>query len=111
MHRFRIFLRPYQSAWVFVYPSLFEGFGIPLVEAIESGIPDLPPPGHASARPRGRLPFTPNPASAEELAHHLERVLGDEGLRAQTTSKSKEDIGRREPELIARDLQAVYKSL
>jgi len=108
---FQDFPAIYQGARVFVYPSLFEGFGIPLVEAIESGIPVVTSTGSCFREAAGPAALYADPASAEELAHHLERVLGDEGLRQQMTSKSKEYIGRFEPELIARDLQGVYKSL
>lgn len=108
---FQDFPAIYQGARAFVYPSLFEGFGIPLVEAIESGIPVVTSTGSCFREAAGPAALYADPARAEELANHLERALGDEGLRQQMISKSKEYIGRFEPELIARDLQGVYKSL
>jgi len=108
---FQDFPAIYQSARVFVYPSLFEGFGIPLVEAIESGIPVVTSIGSCFQEAAGPDALYADPASAGELAQHLERVLEDQSLRGQMISKSKEYIAQFEPELIARDLQSVYKSL
>ncbi|GAB4093124.1 glycosyltransferase family 4 protein [Flaviaesturariibacter terrae] len=78
------------SAYALVYPSLFEGFGVPVLEAMQSGIPVLTSEGTAMAEvcgPEGALYFDPkDPASiAGELMHIYKdedgrRLLIEKGL-------------------------------
>lgn len=45
----------YQQAEIFVYPSRFEGFGIPIIEALHSGIPVIAATGSAWKKQAGQI--------------------------------------------------------
>jgi glycosyltransferase involved in cell wall biosynthesis len=66
----------YQGATVFAYPSLFEGFGIPIIEAIESGIPVLTSKGSCFAEAGGPHAWYADPQLPEQWASGLKEILG-----------------------------------
>jgi len=75
----------YQSANVFVFPSLFEGFGMPVLEALFSGAPVIASRGGAIEEAAGRDALFIDPKSAEDIAHKILLVLKDEALHKRMT--------------------------
>jgi len=77
----------YNAADVFVYPSLFEGFGLPPLEAMACGTPVVT--GNTSALPEtvGEAALMVDPRDAEALAGALTRLLGDAELRAELAAR------------------------
>ncbi len=73
----------YTHAAVFVYPSLYEGFGIPPLEAMHCGCPVLS--SNTSSLPEvvGDAGLHFNPADEDELAHKLDLILNNASLRSQ----------------------------
>jgi glycosyltransferase involved in cell wall biosynthesis len=71
----------YESASVLAFPSLYEGFGLPLLEAMARGLPAVV--GVAGALPELALgaALTVNAEDEEAIASALERLLADESLR------------------------------
>ncbi|MCD9018340.1 glycosyltransferase family 4 protein [Parachryseolinea silvisoli] len=106
---FQDFPALYQGAEVFVYPSLFEGFGIPLVEAIESGVPVITSTGSCFQEAAGDGALYADPHSAEALAHQLARTLQDATLRSQLVEAGRRYIQQFQPAVIAQRLQEVYR--
>jgi glycosyltransferase involved in cell wall biosynthesis len=71
----------YENAAVLAFPSLYEGFGLPLLEAMKAGLPALI--GDAGALPElaGTAALAVNPTDPEAIADGLERLLDDQELR------------------------------
>ncbi len=80
----------YANAKIFVYPSLYEGFGIPVLEAMHFGCPVLVsdiPPLHEVA---DEAALYCNPLDTHSIAAQLERLLGDEDLRSRLVEQGRE---------------------
>src|SRR5690606_15764829 len=66
---------------VFVYPSLAEGFGMPPLEAMASGVPVITSNSTALPEVVGDAGLTFDPGDAQALARHLQALLEDPSLR------------------------------
>ena len=71
----------YRLASVFVFPSLYEGFGLPPLEAMAAGTPVIT--SNVSSLPEvvGDAAILIDPYEPDEIAHAMRRVLTDEALR------------------------------
>jgi glycosyltransferase involved in cell wall biosynthesis len=101
----------YKGSTVFVYPSLFEGFGIPLVEAITSGAPVITSQGSCFQEAAGADAIYIDPKNPQELASRLKDILSDAKLRSRMVEKSALYIRKFEPAEIASMLMRLYNSL
>lgn len=68
----------YQNCCLFAFPSLFEGFGIPIVEAMFSEAPVLTSTGSCFPETGGDAAMYINPTSVEDWARSLSEVLSDQ---------------------------------
>jgi glycosyltransferase involved in cell wall biosynthesis len=69
------------AAKVFAYPSLYEGFGIPVLEALACGIPTVTSNVSSLPEVAGDAALTIDPYNVAELSSALERLISDELLR------------------------------
>lgn len=67
----------YRAADAFVYPSLYEGFGLPVVEAMARGIPTITSTTSSLPEVAGDAAEGVDPRSVRDIARALERVLSD----------------------------------
>lgn len=99
----------YQGAKALVFPSLYEGFGLPVLEAQRLGVPVLA--SNASCIPEvageGALYFDPH--SSEQLTVRLDQLFSDEGLGRVLAEKGHENERRFSWELSARRTLQVYR--
>lgn len=78
----------YSRAAIFALPSLYEGFGIPLVEAMAFGIPSVAGATPALAELAGDAALLADPRDANALAQALEQLASDEALRTRLSAAS-----------------------
>ena len=71
----------YQAAGVFVYVSLFEGFGMPVLEAMANGVPVLTSNVSSLPEVAGGAAMLVNPLSVDDIADSLRTLLQDDDLR------------------------------
>jgi len=76
-------VRLMQAASVFVYPSLYEGFGLPPAEAMSCGIPTIASNRSSLPEVVGDAGLLFEPESAEELARAIQRLLDETSLAAE----------------------------
>ncbi len=77
----------YNLAQVFVYPSFFEGFGFPPLEAMACGIPVITSINSSISEVVGEAGIMINPKNIDELAWAMETVLIDSNLRERLIKK------------------------
>ncbi len=77
----------YRLASVFVFPSLYEGFGLPPLEAMASGTPVVTSNVSSLPEVTGDAALLVDPTSAEAIADAMARVLRDPALAAQLAAK------------------------
>ncbi len=76
------------GATVFAYPSLYEGFGIPVLEALACGIPTLTSNVSSLPEVAGNAALLVDPTNVEEISSSLERLLSDQSLREELKRES-----------------------
>jgi len=79
----------YQNAATFVFPSLYEGFGIPVLEAMASGTPVILANNSSLPEVAGDAALYFETENSDDLANCLERVLTDRDLSAAMIQKGK----------------------
>jgi glycosyltransferase involved in cell wall biosynthesis len=82
----------YSHAEGFVFPSLYEGFGIPLLDAMACGAPVITGTGSALPEVAGDAALYVNPQDPEQLGAELERLVSDPGLQEQLRNKGFERV-------------------
>jgi glycosyltransferase involved in cell wall biosynthesis len=78
----------YRAADLFVFPPLYEGFGLPVAEAIACGCPAVTSSTSSMPEILDWPPATFDPTDADDMAAVVGRALGDEGFRAELSSRA-----------------------
>lgn len=101
----------YKLADAFVYPSRIEGFGIPLLEAITSGLPAIGCTGSCLEEAGGPDSLYVAPDDEKNMADILLKVCSDEELRKMMITKGKEYAKNFSDEKICRAIYNVYNKV
>lgn len=101
----------YESAELFAFPSLYEGFGLPPLEAMACGTPVLT--SNVSSLPEvvGDAALTVNPENVFEIARGLKEILLDDALRSSLIEKGKVRINRFSWDQTAREVLETYREV
>ena len=84
----------YTGARVFAFPSLYEGFGFPILEAMACGTPVVCANSSSLPEVAGDAALLVDPADVPALTQALARVLADPALRATLVDRGSEQVAR-----------------
>ncbi len=101
----------YQLAHVFVYPSRYEGFGIPILEALASGTPVIAATGSCLEEAGGPDSFYVDPDDEKDLAEKIKMVLSDAALSQNMVEKGMQYSAKFEEKKLAAQMMAVYQKV
>jgi glycosyltransferase involved in cell wall biosynthesis len=101
----------YQSAVAMIYPSFFEGFGIPVLEALWSRLPVITSNVSCLPEAGGDAAFYVNPASAEEIAMAMKRIYLEKDLAATMIQKGWQHAQRFTQKECADAVMKVYEEV
>lgn len=101
----------YKGALAFCYPSIFEGFGIPILEAMCVGTPVLTSTGSCFSETGGDAALYANPLNVEEIGEQLRRITTDSHLREEMTIRGKKQAERFSDKSVVSQLLPVYQAL
>lgn len=101
----------YQSADIFVYPSRFEGFGIPIIEALHSGIPVVAATGSCLEEAGGPNSIYINPDDVNGLADAFKQIYSHPDKRKRMIEKGKEFVKQFSEKTEAVQITNLYKKI
>jgi len=101
----------FSEAEVFVYPSLYEGFGLPVLEAMACGCPVVASRSSAIPEVVGDAGLLFDPMSVEEMAGNIQMFLDDPGLRQKMARQGLDRAQLFSWEGAARKVIDLYRSL
>ncbi|WP_406825841.1 glycosyltransferase family 4 protein [Pedobacter sp. KACC 23697] len=101
----------YQMASIFVYPSFYEGFGIPIIEALYSGVPVVAATGSCLEEAGGPDSLYISPHDATGLAKAINQILERPQLQKEMKEKGLEFVQKFNSNLVTQQLMDCYLSL
>lgn len=101
----------YAGAAAFVYPSLYEGFGLPVLEAMQSGVPVICTAGTSMSEFAGNGVLCVENGNSEHLHHQLERLLESPEQRRQLIASGLAKAGEFSWQRCARETHEVYRTV
>jgi glycosyltransferase involved in cell wall biosynthesis len=97
------------GARLFVFPSLYEGFGLPVLEAMACGTPVVCSNVSSLPEVAGDAAFLVDPRDVKGMAEAMNRLLQDEGLRAEVVERGYRRVRQFSWDRCARETLAVLE--
>lgn len=101
----------YQLANLFVYPSIFEGFGIPILEALYSRVPVITSRGSSLTEVGGDHTLYVDPNNVEEMAAAIKKVLMDPELQDKMIAEGYKHARKFDADKVTSNIMQVYNRL
>ncbi len=101
----------YAKSTMLVYPSYFEGFGLPVIEALTCGVPVVASHGSCLSETAGEGALYVDPDNVEQLTETIRQLLQNQELRQTLVKRGQEHIKQFESSEIAFQMNELYKSL
>lgn len=101
----------YNLAHVMVYPSLFEGFGLPVLEALACGAPTVTSSTSSMPEVAGDAALLVDPTDVDEIANAIERLLADASLRDRLRAAGPRQAARFSWDRCAQQTESVYRAV
>ncbi len=101
----------YQLATIFIYPSIFEGFGIPIIEALYSNTPVITSKGGVFPEAGGEATVYIDPYNEEEMVQAINLLLTSKEKREEIARKGQIFVQKFNDSNIAKNIMKVYKEM
>lgn len=101
----------YSGAEIFLYPSLYEGFGLPVLEAMSCGSPVITSNLSSLPEVAGDAAILVDPMNVEEIVQAMEKLLRDRELRKELKRKSLERAKFFSWEMAAKETLHLYEDI
>lgn len=101
----------YQLAKVFIYPSFYEGFGLPVIEAMACGCPVITSNHSSLPEVGGAAALYVNPEDTDQISRKIYQVLSDQNLQEEMTRKGIMQVSKFSWEKCAEKTVQVYKKV
>ena len=101
----------YQSAIAMIYPSFFEGFGIPILESLWSRLPVITSAVSSLPEVGGDAAYYVDPQSAEDIAEGMRKICGDQAMANDLKERGLQQARKFTGELCAVRVMNVYNGI
>jgi len=101
----------YQNALVFVYPSLYEGFGLPVLESFHCGCPAIVSNTSSLPEVAGQAAIYINPKDKNSIKNAVEKIIYDENLRQVLINKGYKQEKKFSWQKTAKQTKVIYESV
>ena len=101
----------YSHARAYVLPSLYEGFGLPILEAFQHSCPVITSNRSSMPEAGGKGALYVDPESTEEIASAMQKLIDDKNLRTELVKHGNEQLKKFSWEKTAKDTLSVLKEV
>ncbi|MEO0232317.1 MAG: glycosyltransferase family 1 protein [candidate division WOR-3 bacterium] len=101
----------YKNAIALLYPSLYEGFGLPIIEAYKFNLPVITSNVSSLPEVAGKGAILVNPYDIKEIESAILKIYLDKDLKSKIVEYQKEEIKKYDYERIGEEILSLYRSL
>ena len=101
----------YKMAELFVFPSLYEGFGMPVLEAMAAGVPVVTSNVSSLPEVAGDAAILVDPLSEDEIFEAYKKIRSDSNYREEMIQKGYEQAKKYQWKYSAKKLEEIYDKI